>query len=202
MNTLHHCTIKCETNVVFSPGRSPQFPARWQKFPFVQRYDAHGCLHDCNELFKLHVFNLLSTASHAEHGSNCCYIPMARFVEKCKITCTYTAFAHLLLHNRALLATSECQLLHDAGPQHQPPEWCGPVPWLLRLLSTKEDSNRCPFGFSAGGGNKTDRHVSARRWAGCEGDDGTSLLHNSGASLNIIVMKMQSLPSPIPPLLG
>lgn len=40
--------------------------------------------------------------------------------------------------------------------------------------------------------NKTDSHVSARRWAGCEGVDGTSLLHNSGASLNIIVMKIQS----------
>lgn len=39
---------------------------------------------------------------------------------------------------------------------------------------------------------KKDRHVSARRWAGCEEDDGTSLLHNSGAPLNIIVMKMQS----------
>lgn len=50
--------------------------------------------------------------------------------------------------------------------------------------------------------NKKDRHVSARRWAGCEGDDGTSLLHNFGASLNIIVMKMQPVPSPILPLLG
>lgn len=40
--------------------------------------------------------------------------------------------------------------------------------------------------------NKTDRHISARQWAGCEGDDGTSLLHNSEASLNIIVMKIQS----------
>lgn len=48
---------------------------------------------------------------------------------------------------------------------------------------------------------QADRHVSARRWAGCEGDDGTSLLHNSGAPLNIIVMKTQSLPPPIPPLL-
>lgn len=42
--------------------------------------------------------------------------------------------------------------------------------------------------------NKKDRPVSARRWADCGGDEGTSLLHNFGASLNIIVMKMQPVP--------
>lgn len=40
------------------PRGSPQFPAGGQELPFVQRYDPHGCLHDRDELFKLHLLIL------------------------------------------------------------------------------------------------------------------------------------------------
>lgn len=154
------------------------------------------------------MFSIYLTASHAERRSNWCYIPMARFVQKCKITCTYIAFAHLLLHNqdlpRSFLPPQNVSYSmtpnHDISPQSGVVPCRGCYDYYLRkktptavlLASPREEDLK----------NKTDRHVSARRWAGCEGDDGTSLLHNSGASLNIIVMKTQCLPSPIPPLLG
>lgn len=103
-----------------------------------------------------------------------------------------------------LLATPEYQFLHDKEAQHRPPEGCCPVPWLLWLLSMKDDSNRCPFGFSAEGGwkPKKTRHVSA---IGGLAVRGTMARHSyiilELYSLNIIVMKMQPVPSPILPLL-
>lgn len=177
-----------------SPRRSPQFPTRWQKFPFVQRYNAHSCLHNRNELFKLHLLVLLLTASHAESSADCCYIHMAHLLKNyCLAPSAYSGVPRFFLLHQNIAPTVTA--FHNIILQ------CSPLPWLLLLLSTKDDSNRCPFCLQKEE-DKKKKDISARQWAGCEMDDGTSLLHNSGAPLNIIVMKAQSLPPPIPPLLG
>lgn len=49
------CKSRCH-----SPRGSPQLPAGRQELSLVEGHDAHGCLHDGDELLKLHLPALLS----------------------------------------------------------------------------------------------------------------------------------------------
>lgn len=129
-----------------SPRGSPQFPARWQQLPFVKGHDPHGCLHDRDELLKLHLLILLGHRQHhTHHAAGCRYTSIAHLLTKLKTTSGFSIsmFAHPPpqhhIGNLSSLGASVYQRLHMSH------SWSAqrgevPVVRLLRLLSHTANS--------------------------------------------------------------